>query len=266
MIARHQLQSLILVLAAAISVQRLALAGGGPENVFLVVNPKSEDSLTVANHYQDLREIPASNVFYLSWNPARKTTRPKNFREEILRPIIDEINERKLGGQIDMVVYSTHYPISIDYRQELKDQKLPKTLRKVVSLTGATYLYQFTLSERIELFGLNTNFYCPSFATSLQQSQSFRGQIHWQPGGKLDAKSGLRYLMCVSLGVTYGGGNDVDEILRYLRLAKQADFTRPKARVCYMLNGDIRTKVRKQTFQPAVNALRKLDLTASVVP
>lgn len=242
-----------------------AHAGGGPEGVFLVVNPKSEDSLTVANHYQALREIPPGNVFYLPWNPVRKTTRAEKFREAILKPIIEEINSRGLAGQIDVIAYSTHFPFSVDYRQEVKGKKLPPATRKVVSLTGATYLYQFTLSERIELFGLNTNFYCPPLATSLERSQAFQGRIRWQPGGKADAKEGLQYLMCTALGVTYGDGNSVEEILRYLKSAKQADFTQPEANICYMLNGDIRTKIRKATFEPAVLALRSLGKSASVV-
>ena len=38
-----------------------SLAGGGPENVFLLVNSTSRDSLTVANHYIDLRKKGAEN-------------------------------------------------------------------------------------------------------------------------------------------------------------------------------------------------------------
>ena len=45
-----------------------AFAGGGPENLFLVVNPRDHDSLTISNHYRHLSEIPASNIFYLDWD------------------------------------------------------------------------------------------------------------------------------------------------------------------------------------------------------
>ncbi|GAG85993.1 unnamed protein product, partial [marine sediment metagenome] len=53
----------------AFQVQPLS-AGGGPENLFLLVNQSSQDSLTVANHYIDLRQLPAANVHYLKWDPA----------------------------------------------------------------------------------------------------------------------------------------------------------------------------------------------------
>jgi hypothetical protein len=44
-----------------------AFAGGGPENVLLLVNANSESSKTVANHYIALRQIPATNVLYIDW-------------------------------------------------------------------------------------------------------------------------------------------------------------------------------------------------------
>ena len=43
-------------------------AGGGPENVLLVVNSASWASQAVANQYIRLRHIPAGNVCYLDWN------------------------------------------------------------------------------------------------------------------------------------------------------------------------------------------------------
>ena len=50
------------LLATTPSVTR---AGGGPENVFLVVNPLSPDSLAIANYYSQLRQIPGINVLSL---------------------------------------------------------------------------------------------------------------------------------------------------------------------------------------------------------
>ena len=44
-----------------------AWAGGGPENVLLLVNSNSLNSKTIANHYIALRNIPPSNVVYIDW-------------------------------------------------------------------------------------------------------------------------------------------------------------------------------------------------------
>ena len=40
-----------------------AQAGGGPENVFVVVNSASWASQSVANHFIKLRDIPPVNVY-----------------------------------------------------------------------------------------------------------------------------------------------------------------------------------------------------------
>ena len=51
---------------------KVAFAGGGPENVLLLVNSNSSGSKTIANHYIQLRNIPASNVVYIDWQGARR--------------------------------------------------------------------------------------------------------------------------------------------------------------------------------------------------
>jgi hypothetical protein len=55
----HAISLLLLILPS------LALAGGGPENVALVVNADSPDSVAVAGEYVRLRQIPALNVISL---------------------------------------------------------------------------------------------------------------------------------------------------------------------------------------------------------
>ena len=176
------LVSLLITLGSSI-----AQAGGGPENVFLVVNPQSVDSMTVANYYIKLRDIPDRNVFYLEWDPAEGLTNINIFRDKILLPILDEIKNRGLIGQIDYVVYSTDYPWGIEINQDinrflaetknqqskaqkqtaeqlsqatevdnqnspnsqdLKPIEWPKILTKRGSLTGLTYLYQLVLTKQ----------------------------------------------------------------------------------------------------------------------
>ena len=63
-----------------------AQAGGGPENVLLVVNSADSDSMTIANHYVQLRQIPPSNVMYLNWRGPPAKTDINTFREKILTP------------------------------------------------------------------------------------------------------------------------------------------------------------------------------------
>ena len=104
--------SLVLLSLAtlAIGLSTVCRAGGGPENIFLLVNSNSVDSMTVANHYVDLRQIPPENVFYLNWKRPVTQTFGKLFREEILMPALKEIEKRKLGAQVDYLIYSCDFP------------------------------------------------------------------------------------------------------------------------------------------------------------
>src|SRR3990172_9056443 len=93
-----------------------ALAGGGPENVVLLVNSNSLSSKTIANHYIALRNIPASNVVYVDWRGGLEGCQGPQFSSKILRPAIDAIRERGLSAQIDYVVYSSDFPWRVDLK------------------------------------------------------------------------------------------------------------------------------------------------------
>ena len=122
---------------------RPAFAGGGPENIMLVVNSADADSQTIANHFVQLRQIPPSNVVYINWRGPADKTDINTFREKILVPVLGEINVRKLDAQIDYVVYSSGFPWAIDFLTDV-----PSTLTSdpqlqgshFGSLSGLTYL------------------------------------------------------------------------------------------------------------------------------
>ena len=93
------------VLAAVLAWTAAAChAGGGPENVFLVVNAASADSIAVANAYAALRGVPPINVLFLDWKGSRQSVDIAEFRRSILAPIKSSIDARRLAPQIDMVV------------------------------------------------------------------------------------------------------------------------------------------------------------------
>ena len=43
-----------------------AWAGGSPENVLLIIDPSSNDSLYVGNYYKNARHVPDQNVLYMA--------------------------------------------------------------------------------------------------------------------------------------------------------------------------------------------------------
>lgn len=144
-----------------------ALAGGGPENVLVVVNADSWASKAIANEFVRLRHIPPNNVVYISLGEVGdySTVGVDYFRDSILKPIFETIKQRRLSGQIDYVVYSTDMPNAVDFTADVGGEKLrPPFSTLTASATGLTCLYRRTMSKVCspELGGylaLNANHY-----------------------------------------------------------------------------------------------------------
>ena len=269
-----------------------ALAGGGPENVLLVVNPKSPASLTIANHYVELRQIPAANILYLPWDPKAETTDVAAFRRDILLPVFDAVHRRP-EGQIDYVVYSSDFPWGIDLQADVKQfeaeppkpaadaangesppppppKRWPKVLTPVGAITGLTYLCELVLPEQQAYFYPQANLYAPPWGREPkeQPTRAFSSAQHFQHNANnadSTAAVGVRYVLSVMLGVTAGRGNTVNEVLAYLRRSAAADGTHPRGTIYYCQNGDIRSRVRQDLFPQAVAALAELGVRAEIV-
>ena len=69
--ARKEVYHVLLLIVAML--METAHAGGGPENVLVVVNGDSPVSLTVANTYIELRNIPPEHVLWLHDIPYPET-------------------------------------------------------------------------------------------------------------------------------------------------------------------------------------------------
>jgi len=117
------------------------LAGGGPENVLVVVNGDSPVSLQVANTYVEMREIPQEHVLWLHDIPYPDSISIDTFRTRIWKPIREYITQHQLDDEIDIIAYSADFPYAVNFSADLKASKLPrlKYHGKEASLTGLTY-------------------------------------------------------------------------------------------------------------------------------
>lgn len=145
---------------------------GGPENLLLVVNEESAASLLIANHYISLRDVPARNVVYLSGIPDRERMSIDKFKSLILEPILQEIENRKLTGNIDYIVYSADFPTVIGIKSHLtklvelaKEQGSPipegnlKIFNASSSINALTYFADSVVRDEPAYMLLNSNFY-----------------------------------------------------------------------------------------------------------
>ena len=243
------------------------LAGGGPENLFLVVNGSSPQSLAVANAFAALRQIPPINVLMLPWTGSTEAVPIGTFRSEILKPLLQAIESRKLSTQIDCVVYSADFPWRVDFADELPAEFKEKDHFPSASLTGLTMLYGAVLSGRpVFLDPASNHYYRPLNADGVpEQTQSFRSWYGWGPQGELLEAGGPRYLLATMLGVTAGRGNTVAEVVRSLQSAAAADGTRPAGTIYFSQTKDVRSTTRSGPFPSIVKELEKLGIKSEII-
>lgn len=163
LVANRWTPTLLLLISCFASGPGLALvvAGVGPENCVLVVNGDDGDSREIAAHYAELRKIHPRNVIVLRGVPSGAKCSVADFTDKILKPILLQITERKLDGQVHCIIYSSGFPTQIDFSAWAKDRKPPleKHQTPTGSLTSMTYLYRWTLSQTTEIVGFETNHY-----------------------------------------------------------------------------------------------------------
>jgi hypothetical protein len=245
-----------------------ALAGGGPENVLLVVNSASWASQAVANQYIRLRNIPAENVCYLDWDAGFETTDIATFRQRILLPVLGKLHQRGLEGQIDYIVYSSDFPTAITANVEFQSSQFPNQLYPTASINSATYLWQNVLARNAALIGLANNCYrrIAADGAPVHPVHGFRSWYGWGPDGQLLEAGGHQYYLSTVLAVTSGRGNSVGEAIRSLERSAGADGTHPSGTIYFMQNSDVRSTMRDAGFPAAADALKELGVRAVVAP
>ncbi|NBV47214.1 MAG: hypothetical protein EBR86_16660 [Planctomycetia bacterium] len=258
----------LLLAALPLLTATAAEAGGGPENVFLVVNPTSAASRAVANAYIHLRRLAPINVFMLPWEGSTEGVPIGVFREEILTPILKAIDGRRLSTQIDHIVYSTDFPWRVDFAAELPPQLVGKDQYPSGSLTGLTMLYTHVIGGNHGYLDVASNhYYRPVDGDGIPVGTiGFRSWYGWGRLGELYEAGGTRYLLATMLGVSAGRGNSVREILTYLEAAAGADGSQPPGTVYLVQNKDVRSTTRSGAFVGVARELGKLRVACEIVP
>ncbi len=142
--------------------------------IAIVVNDKSTDSLTIANHYVALRGIPSRCIIPLSDVPQTMQCSFDQFKLQILTPLLLNLNGRGLARQIDVIAYSADFPTAIDLTAPLSTKPdLNKVFTKTGAINGLTYLYQLLGDEQLAYIAPRCNFYARPDLTALLQNPFF---------------------------------------------------------------------------------------------
>ncbi len=89
-----------------------AWAGGGPQNVLVVVNDNSLESMELGQYYQDQRGIPEKNICHIRVS-TNYNIDAAGFTNTIRQPIADYIGTAGLSNQIDYIVFSRDIPYRV---------------------------------------------------------------------------------------------------------------------------------------------------------
>ncbi|MHC5079764.1 MAG: hypothetical protein ACYTHN_12140, partial [Planctomycetota bacterium] len=96
-----------------------ALGGGGPQNLLVIVNDESQDSLDVANYYRLARNIPGSCFCHLRIKPAHNITKV-DYEKKILEPVLEHIEKNGLKGHTRFIVFTMGLPYRIIWNASTK--------------------------------------------------------------------------------------------------------------------------------------------------
>jgi len=249
----------------------------GPENVLVVVNADSDNSVELPNLYISLRNIPARNVVYLrnitffkASELALESIHSKYYRAEIFQPIDEAIKDRGLEQQIDCIAYSVDIPTRVLSKPEM-DKYLKAVGKKYdihfhapfVSMNSATYFGTELFANEPTFLEEHANWYAQD---STAPTRAFSSQTYWtedgQPTG--NAEDGRRYMLSSMLAVVREKGSTMKQAKEQLERSATADGTKPKGEFYFVDNQDPRSRTRKSQFAPAAEELKKLGYDVEI--
>lgn len=225
-----------------------SLAGGGGENMLLVVNANDENSIRIATAYQQLRNIPTQNILFINSISSNGMTSLVNSNDTsvtntYLTPIANAIASRGLTDQIDYIAtlgmpttsYTPKYggsnsPYSFNYRLMRLDEEM----------SGKTSMGLSTGQSQTSL-AVNSN-------TAMHHSQVYSVYYGSQ-------YNNVQYYMSGALGFTGQFGNTADQVIANLQYTASGDGTNPVGTIYFEENDNVRSDTREYQWEDVQDAL-----------
>ena len=281
--------------AASLAVAPLTvLAGGGGQNMLLVVNPESETGLRVAAAYQQAHHIPDRNVIFIS-PPKNVYGNPQmqiadwQFTQQYAQPIAQAIRDRGLEDQIDYIgtidqpnsftfknpfdnkIYtaSTSYAITHLTMVDNEARGLANGLspRETTMLSPAKTPVPTSFGSsagNLPTFNLGSSSsltYSSSTPGVLHHSQVYANTPYYDEVSLATRNVAAQYYTAGIISHTGVRGNSAADAIDSFERAAAADGTRPAGTVYFEENDDIRSNTR----EPQWSAV-KLRLNSRGIP
>ena len=249
------LKKLSLLLCMAVAAGSVAYAGGGGENMLLVVNPNDEPSLRIANAYIAARHIPACNDLYLA-PPATPggltpiTITEAQFDSGYLVPIYNAIASRGLINQIDYIgTLGQSQAVNIYTSYSLNDCLAQLTqFHNGMGVSGIVYRPSEILQG--PNFGRNSNVfdYTPGANAAIHHTQSLVNL-----SGTLPTPN-VQWYMSGMIGYAGQYGQLPSQVIQGLRRSVAGDGAKPAGTVYFEDSGDAYRIPPQKTYWPSVQS------------
>lgn len=240
-----------LSLAAAVP----AHAGGGPQNVVLIVDPEAPDGLHVANYYRAARGIPPGNVIYMPPGAANYQA----FTRFQLPALKGTLANRQIDDHIDYVVVAPGSSFYISAPNLVLGNACSHPVGRfaISAAYGLAFVEDQILAEAFS--SMSRNHYHAPDATP----RAFSSHTAWFNGAPSTSPAGQRFFLGFQLGYTGARGNTVDELLTMIDRSVAADGARPEGTFYYMETEDTRRSgPRVPHFPNAIQELQRLGARA----
>ena len=238
-----------------------------PQDICLVVNGSSSNSVWLAEEYAAMRNIPPENIvtvhipasYYTSTADWTSNLTPAEFTDMIWTPVINTLTQRGIYDKMLALVYSCDFPIRILFtdRQNLVNDFANS--QSSLSLTGITFLRN-KINPNLAQGGMG------SFNSIYYNSPLFAGPANTASNALI--KSSLSFatlqniiteempLPSMMLGYTQNKGNTTNEILSCLQRGVASDYTNPTGVVYLAKTSDIyRSPPRHVYFERAATMI-----------
>jgi len=222
-----------------------ALAGGGPQNVLLIVDPASPNALHVANHYRHARGIPDGNVIYMDPR-ADSYAEHTEFQLDALFGMLANLG---IADHIDYVIIPPGGSFFVPAAGYVSDGCSPVKRFSISSVYTMAFIADDILSGTAST--LRNHYYQPNHI-----AKAFDSEFTWYHGSQSSYSGARRYFIGALLGYDGDLGNTIEETLAMIDRSVAVDGTRPAGTFYFMETTDeLRSGPRDQEFDAAVAAI-----------
>ncbi len=247
---RNAFLLMTMMLIAGGLISRSVNAGGGPENVVLLVDPRSDDALRVANHYKSVRNIPDRNILYL--NPVPFDF--QDFADFHRNALLGTLGFRGIDDHVDYIIIPPVEEFFVRSGDDLVDAAgcTPGGIGRF----SASSVYTTTFVTE-DILGGNLSVFEPNrYHNAGNVPRSFDSNEAWNQGQPSGSSSAKQYFIGFMLGYSGPRGNAIGEIIDMIDRSVASDGTRPVGTFYFMeTDDDFRSPPRDPLFEDTINAM-----------